>query len=178
MRFWELFKRNKERGERDGGGEKDRGRLYQKARVLLPSQASEDQLIKTTCLAGLLARVAYTDLDIDKNEKECMQQSLGQWMGPSLSKDEVEAVVNLAIEEIQELAGLENHKYCYPLNDLMDTSEKYHLLESLFAIAASDGKADHGEVEEIRVIATGLRLEHKHFIAARATVLKHLQALH
>jgi hypothetical protein len=44
-------------------------------------------------------------------------------------------------------------------------------------IAASDGGASSREAKEIRIIAQGLKLEHKHFISAQATVLEKLDAL-
>lgn len=141
---------------------------------LLPD-ATENEQVTATCIAGLLARVAGSDMEIHEKERISMKEALGQWT--SLKDKTIEAAVDLAVEEIKELAGMENHKYCLSLNDLMDTDDRYHLLESLFAIAASDGSADHHEVEEIRLISKELLLEHKHFISARSTVLSQLKAL-
>ena len=149
-------------------------RLHDKMVRLLP-EATENEQITASCIAGLLARVADSDMQIDERERTAMKEALAQWT--ALKNKTIEAAVNMAVEEIKDLAGIENHKYCQPLNDLMDTDQRYHLLESLFAIAASDGSADHQEVEEIRLITQGLLLEHKHFISARSTVLSQLKAL-
>ena len=168
MRFRDIFKANEDKSS------DEHSRLYQKVHKLLP-EASENQLIETACIAGLLARVAYTDMSIDKAERDSIKEALISWT--NLPEKIVEAIIALSVEEIKDLAGMENHKYCQGLNQVMDSDQKYHLLESLFAIAASDGSADGKEVEEIRVITSGLLLEHKHFLSARTTVLAQLQAL-
>ncbi|MFT6604717.1 MAG: putative tellurite resistance protein B-like protein, partial [Bacteriovoracaceae bacterium] len=94
-----------------------------------------------------------------------------------LSAEEIDAIVAVSIDEIKDLSGLENHKYCPPLVEILEKDQRYGLLESLFQIAASDGNVEDNESEEIRLITTGLNLEHKHYISARATVLEFLGAL-
>ncbi len=168
MKFWDIFKTSKRETT------SQTSRLHQRLSTLLPDK-NEDELIKSACVAGLLARVAYIDFDIHKNEKEFIKKSLKAWT--NFKEKEVEAISKVAIEEIKDLAGLENHLYCHPLNKLMDNDEKYGVVESLFAMAASDHEVTGNESEEIRLINKGLRLEHKHFISARATVLEKLVAL-
>jgi len=168
LKFWDIFKpSNKEMIDQSS-------RLHQKISKLLPG-TNEDELIKCACVAGLLARVAYIDFEIHENEKDFISKSLLDWT--NFNKEEVEAISKVAIEEIKDLAGLENHLYCHPLNKLMDNDEKYGVVETLFAMAASDHEVTGNESEEIRLINMGLRLEHKHFISARATVLDKLVAL-
>lgn len=167
MAFWDTFKQEKNKNS-------NLSRLHQKISELLPNH-SENDLIKVACIAGLLARIAYVDLKIEKGEVETMKTALKEWS--NLDELMVEAIVNLSVDEIKDLAGLENHKYCHPLNDILDNDEKFKLLTSLFAVAAGDGSVESMESEEIRVITKGLLLEHKHYIAARATVLEKLKAL-
>lgn len=150
------------------------GRLQQKVASLLPNSDNEEKLL-VACVAGLLARVAYIDFKIHESELLKMRGALNEWT--DLDSHDIQAIVTLAIEEIKDLAGLENHTYCAPLNELLNPDQRYALLEGLFALAASDGEVESRESEEIRLITQGLRLEHKHFIAARATVLEHLKAL-
>ena len=168
MKFWDIFK--------SAGGEtaSTTSRLHQKITTLLPDK-NEDELIKCACVSGLLARVAYIDFDFHKNEEEFIKTSLLNWTNFNI--DEVKAISKVAIEEIKDLSGLENHLYTKPLNDLMDNDEKYGVVESLFAMAASDHEVTINESEEIRLINIGIRLEHKHFISARAPVLDKLMAL-
>ena len=50
-------------------------------------------------------------------------------------------------------------------------AERRHVVELLFAVSAADGHMSVDEIEEIRVIARGLNLTHKDFIAAKLKVL-------
>jgi len=168
LKFWDIFKSNDNESSTKTSG------LHQKITQLLPDE-NEDELVKCACVAGLLARVAYIDFEIHEKEEEFIKKSLLDWT--NFKKDEVQAISKVAIDEIKDLAGLENHLYCHPLNELMDNDEKYGVVESLFAMAASDNEVSGNESEEIRLINNGLRLEHKHFISARATVLEKLMAL-
>ncbi len=167
MAFWDIFKTKKADSE-------DRNTIHIKIKELLPNE-NEEKLIKTACISGLLARVATIDFEVHKDEVEQMIQSLTNW--GNLTKKDAENVVKVALEEITDLAGLENHKYCHPLNEIMNPKERYSLLKALFSIAASDGSVDESESEEIRVICTSLRLQHKDFISARASILDNLRAL-
>ena len=149
-------------------------RLHQKIAELLPDKNEED-LIKTACLSGLMARIAYNDMEIHEGEMELITQSLEKWM--NLNSEESIATAKLCVEEIKELAGIENHLYCLPLRESLSGKERYKIIECLFAIAASDGSVSNQEAEEIRNINQGLLLEHQHFISAKSTVLEYLGSL-
>lgn len=169
MSFWDIFKAG------DNSAKKEvKNRLHQKIISLMPD-ADDIELVKTACISGLLARVAYCDMKIHPGEIESIKTALNEWT--KLEKDRIEIISSLAIDEIIDLSGLENHKYCSPLNEIMNNDEKYGLLESLFAIAAGDGNVENKEEEEIRLIANGLLLEHKHYISARATVIDKLSSM-
>ncbi|MCB9063160.1 MAG: TerB family tellurite resistance protein [Halobacteriovoraceae bacterium] len=146
-------------------------RIYHKINELYPNHSDEEKALVSS-LAGLLARVAFTDLNIDEEEKEVMAKSLSKWT--SFNSHEVTAIIELASSEIKNLAGLENHIYCQYLRDKLTNEQKYNVLKALFQVAAADGTADNLESEEIRNISKGLLLEHKHFISARATVKESL----
>ena len=167
MAFWDLFNTNKEETKKHSS-------LHYELKDKFP-ESSEEDLIKLTCISGLLARVAYVDFDLDKNEKEHMKEALTQMT--EFSTQEVLGIVEIAISHIKELAGLENHKYIYSLKEVMDRTERYKVVEALFAIAASDGVVENVESEEIRMIVKGFDLSDKHFLAARAKVSDKLKAL-
>lgn len=167
MGFWEIFKSTNTNSTHQSG-------LHAKIEELLPGRSEEEHIL-IACVAGLMARVAYVDFELHKNEEDLIGKSLSQWT--QLNPQEIAAVEKLAIEEIQNLSGLENHKYCHPLNDILNNDQKYDLLVALFAIAAIDGEVEQLESEEIRIIAKGLLLEPKYFIAARATVVDYLKSL-
>ncbi|MGB0452725.1 MAG: TerB family tellurite resistance protein [Bacteriovoracaceae bacterium] len=170
MGFWDAFKNLTSNDSKDPY----HSGLHSKAKVIFPD-GSEEDLITWTCIAGLLARVAYADLKIQPKEKDHMITALETWT--DFGREKSEKLATLAIDEIQTLSGAENHRYCYALNDRMDNDNRYHLLEALFALAASDGGVASVETEEIRNITKALLLEHKHFISAKATVLDKLQSL-
>lgn len=172
MKFWDFFKAPAQNEKQS------LSRLHDKIEALFPEKnknGDEEEIVILACEAGLLARVAYTDFDLDEAEKLQMKQHLQDFAG--LSLEEARAVAELAIEEIKDLAGLENHKYAHPLVELLDNDRRYQLVMALFAIAASDGEVSEKESEEIRQINTSLNLEHKHFIAARASVKERLGVL-
>lgn len=165
--FWDLFSNKKETG-------KEQSSLYYELQNRYPER-NENDLIKLTCIAGLFARVAYVDFDLDDNEKIHMNKVLNEWS--DFSKEEIESIVDIAINHIKELAGLENHLYIYRLKEILDRDARYKLIESLFALAASDGVVENIESEEIRIIVKGFDLSDKHFLVARAKVSDKLKAL-
>ena len=135
----------------------------------------EQEKVTMACVAGLMARVVYADMKIEDEERKKMKESLKKYS--SFDQNQVDAIVDMALKNIEELAGLENHKYCGQLAESWDHQQRFQLLTSLFFLAAADNNVDHIETEEIRTICTGLLLEHKHFIAARAQVSEYLGAL-
>lgn len=167
MAFWDIFKTSE--GEKNNNSS-----LHKKIENELTDQ-SEEELIKIACISGLLARVAHVDFVVTDGERESMHVALEEWT--HLNKEEIHAICKIAVEEIKELAGIENHMYTRPLRDIMDHDERYEVLEACFAVAASDGTVENMESEEIRTIGKGLELTSKHFIAARATVAEKLGAL-
>lgn len=147
--------------------------LHEKIFKRLPSHSEENVLI-ITCVAGLLARVAFIDFDFDARERESMSQALKEL---DVSDEEVQVIIDIAIDEIKQLSGLENHLYCYPISEMLSVEKRYQIVQALFNLAASDDGVSEKESEEIRQINTGLLLEHKHFISARAHVLDKLDSL-
>ena len=169
MKFFDLFK-----SKNASNNENNYGHLYDKLSHLLGLN-NEQEILKCACIAGLLARVAFVDFKIDPKEKLFINSALKDWT--NFSESQIEVISKIAIDEIKDLAGLENHKYCQYLNEILDNDEKYDLVETLFAVAGSDDQVNVNEIEEIRLINRGLLLEHKHFISAQATVLKKLASL-
>ncbi len=136
---------------------------------------SEKDLVVSSCIAGLLARIAYVDFHLDPEEIRKIDHLIQDWsFNPEIDSS---VLANMAITHIKEMAGLENHLYVHPLNEYLSQEDKYRVLQSLFLVAASDGNVDTVESEEIRIITKGLNLSNQHFIAARAGVAKYLGAL-
>lgn len=166
MNFWDIFNKKEDK--------KEISVLRQKIIGHFPNMEENRQILLAS-VSGLCARVAFVDFEVCLNETKAIEEALTKWM--ELNKEESEFIASLAISEVKELAGLDNRNYCTALNDLLDNTKKLHILETLFQISAADGNVEQNESEEIRIISKGLLLEHKHFIAARATVAKHIGAL-
>ena len=169
MKFWELFSEKHSSPQQTNFCS-----IHERLTSKLPN-AKEETLIKTACIAGLLARVAWVDFKLDTNELKSMNKSLIEWT--KLDNNTVDAILSIAIEEIKNLAGLENHIYAHTLRDMLDQTERYNILLALFSLAGSDGEVENIESEEIRIIAKGLGLAPKHYLSARASVYEKLKAL-
>lgn len=148
--------------------------LHEKLQKEYPSM-EEKELVITSCVAGLLARVAYVDFELDPGEMEQIKETLKNWSISSLVHSDLIAV--MAIDHIKEMAGLENHLYVHPLKEHLNSDDRFKLLKALFILAASDGEVASVESEEIRTITKGLELSNQHFLAARAEVATFLKAL-
>ena len=148
--------------------------LHEKIFNRLPDR-NEETILTLTCIAGLMARVAFIDFHIDERERQNMLDALAEF--DDLKPGESEVITDIALEEIKNLSGLENHLYCYPISETLCLNERFNIVKALFTLAASDDGVSEKESEEIRQITKGLLLEHKHFIAARAYVLEKLDSL-
>ena len=168
MSFFDFFKTKTNEEERT------LSQLYYDLSTILKEQ-SEEEHIKTSCFAGLLARLAHLDWKVCELEKDFMLNTLMN--KSSIGREQAEAVVEIALKNIEELGGLDNHLYVHPLRSLLTEDEKYSLICNLFALAGADGVVGNDESEEIRIITKGLDLSSQHFLAARATVINKLGAL-
>ena len=136
---------------------------------------SEKEVLTLACISGLFARVAYVDFKLDAAEIKKMQTLFEKTsLNPSVSP---KIIVEMAIEHIKEMAGIENHLYVHPLNEVLNADQKFQVLQCLFLIAASDGVVEEVESEEIKLISKGMELSNQHFLAARAEVAEFLKSL-
>jgi uncharacterized tellurite resistance protein B-like protein len=157
-----------------GANEQSVGELEAALTPYLEGHTDDEKTI-IVCMSGLMARVSYADLDVSAEEKEHMFESLKHHV--KLSDDLIKEIVEVTTHTIKRLGRLENHLYVYPLKEVYDRDERYQIVEALFEVAASDGKVDASEVEEIRLVNKGFDLSDKHFLAAKAKVVQHLSAL-
>ena len=138
--------------------------------------AIDDDILSTcACYAGLFAKVAYSDFDISHDEIAKMKKILGNLT--HLNKDTIDVIVEIAVSDMKELSGLEDHFYTQGLTNKLSEKEKGDLLIALFALAAVDNHVEEAEVESIRSIATGLNLGRPHFVAAKAQFADFLASL-
>lgn len=148
--------------------------IGQRLQAELPELAEEDH-VSLACLAGLLARVAFVDLNITESELHSMVEAITETT--SYPASVARKVIAIAREEIEYLVDHEHHLYVRPLNELFDQRQKENTLKLLFRVAAADGHVENLESEEIRRISKELRLSHQQFVQAKLTVREYLLAL-
>lgn len=148
--------------------------LQKKIHTIFPDLNPELQVLYA-CYSGVLAKVAYADLKINHREISKMKNILMHFT--KLDELAVDTIIHIAKESMEELSGIEDHRYTQGLRENLSEDERSQLLISLFALAAADQEVSSDEVEAIRNITTGLNLSHQHFIAAKAKVKDYLTAL-
>jgi len=164
MTFFNWLKKQSPQGPQDTA-------IVHKLKQAFP-QHPEDKLGLLGAMAGLMAWVAYVDMEITQEEIQAMEKALQQFS--HLTQEEAECVTKIACEDMRQLSGIDNHHYCEPLATNLSEAERFGILKTLFAIAASDGEASNYESEEIRTISKGLLLSTEQFIQARASVIEYL----
>ena len=118
------------------------------------------------CLAGgLMARIAWVDEHISEDEKKAMAQRLEKW---GLSPAGAELVTKIAASSVAK--RLDYFRLTRTFFECTERHERVAFLDCLFAVANACGKTSFGEVEEIRTIAKGLKVDHAEFIEAKLRV--------
>lgn len=132
----------------------------------------DSELRLLSLAGGLMSRVAHVDLDVTDDEIAAMAKALQtDW---KLRGDQAAFVVEVAVSEI----GPDMDYYRMTREFFEGTSEEQRVefLKVLFAVGDADGRVSNEEMEEIRTIATALRLPHKAFIDAKLTIPRERRA--
>ena len=72
-------------------------------------------------------------------------------------------------------ARVDRYRLAREFSEVCTYEERATFLEVLFAVAAADGHATYEEIEEIRQIASTLKLPHQVFIEAKLKVPRELR---
>jgi uncharacterized tellurite resistance protein B-like protein len=127
------------------------------------------------CFAYILSRVARADHDVAEAESRLMAQIVAERGGLPIEQSAL--VVRIATSEGLRHGGTEDFIVTREFAGLADRLQKLALLDCLFAVSAVDDTIQTVEDNEIRQIASELRLEHADFIAARSAHVEHLRVL-
>jgi uncharacterized tellurite resistance protein B-like protein len=143
-------------------------KIYYDAKMALAAesdspQIAEHDLRKLSLAGGLLARVAYADMQVSGDENQAIIAALQEHWGVSA----VEATVVAKAAEANIQADLDYYRLTRAFFEATSEAERVNFLDVLFAVTTSDGKASYEEIEEIRQIASGLLLTHQQFIEAK-----------
>lgn len=126
-----------------------------------------DDKVRQLCLAaGLLARISAVDSDISEQEKRTIKDILAaEW---HLAEREADIVTAISCDRA--LQGLDYFRLTRGFFECTDLEERRSFVKSLFKIANASDKTSYDETEEIRRIATSLKLTHRDFIDAKLTI--------
>ncbi|MFC1633272.1 TerB family tellurite resistance protein [Planctomycetota bacterium] len=126
-----------------------------------------DDKVRRLCLAaGLLARISAVDSEISEQEKQTIKDILSTEWGLA----EREADIVTAISCDRALQGLDYFRLVRGFFECTNIEQRRSFVKSLFKIANASDKTSYDETEEIRRIATSLKLTHRDFIDAKLTI--------
>ncbi len=125
--------------------------------------------------AYILSRVSHADLHVSPEETAAMERVMVEDGG--LPEEQAILVVQMAKTQSLLFGGTENFLVTREFNKIATREQKLALLECLFAVSAADENISAVEDNEIRQIASELRLDHSDFIAVRSRYRRHLAVL-
>jgi uncharacterized tellurite resistance protein B-like protein len=129
-------------------------------------QLDPEQARYIAAFAYILSRVARADMKISPEETREMEQVLMERGG--LTEHQAIMATQIAKTQNRLFGGTENFVVTREFNEIATREQKLALLDCLYAVAASEGSVSLVEDNEIRQIASELRLDHPDFIAVRS----------
>jgi uncharacterized tellurite resistance protein B-like protein len=132
----------------------------------------EKELRRLSLAGGLMARVAYVDHEVQEGEFDSMVSAIqNNW---ELSDVQAALVAESAVSAITK--GLDYYRMSRRFFESTTEDERVHFMDALFAVADGDEGVSYLEIEEIRTIATVLKLTHKQFIDAKLKIPRERRA--
>jgi uncharacterized tellurite resistance protein B-like protein len=130
-------------------------------------ELSDRELRRLGLAGGVLARVARIDEQVTAEEKAIMRDALLRYW--ELTPAQATLVIDVAVSD--EAQYLDFFRLSREFGEHFSYDESLKMAKALFAVAAADGKVSFEETEEIRSIATGIKLTHQEFIHAKLQVM-------
>ena len=127
------------------------------------------------CFAYILTRPARADHQVTDDEAARMRAIMVEQAG--VSEEQAAAVVRVARDAAKQAGGTEDFLVTREFERIATREEKLHLLDCLFSISAADASILTVEDNEVRRVASELKLEHADYIAVRRAHLEHLEVL-
>jgi uncharacterized tellurite resistance protein B-like protein len=153
---------------KDEGGE---NRLEEIERALASLGPERARFL--ACFAYILTRPARADHTVTDEEAARMQHIIVEHTG--VTEDQAATIVRVAREAARRSGGTEDYLVTREFERLASREDKLHLLDALFAISAADASILTVEDNEVRRVASELKLEHGDYIAVRRKHLQHLE---
>ena len=126
------------------------------------------------CFAYILHRIARADHHISDDESALIERLVAEH--GQLPAERAALVVRIARTEGLRHGGTEDFLVTRQYERIATREQKLALLDCLFAVSASDQSIRTVEDNEIRRIASEIKLEHSDFIERRAIHVAHLES--
>lgn len=127
------------------------------------------------CFAYILGRVARADHRVTAEESAQMERLIEERTG--LPAPQAAIAVKIATAHGIRHGGTEDFLVTREFARIADRDQRLALLDCLYVLSSSDRSIVTLEDNEVRRIASELKLEHSDFIRARAAYLQHLKVL-
>ena len=127
------------------------------------------------CFAYILTRPARADHAVTDGEAAQMAQIMVRHA--SVTDEQAAAIVSVAREAARQSGGTEDFLITREFERTASRDEKLHLLDCLFEVGAADASIITAEDNEIRRVASELKLEHADYITVRRKHLENLEVL-
>ena len=126
------------------------------------------------CFAYILTRAAKADHHVSDGEARMMEQIVSERAG--VDPEQAALIVRIA-RDAGHSRGTDDYLVTREFERIATREEKLALLDCLFAIAAADSPILTSEDNEVRRVASELKLEHADYIEVRRRHLEHLNVL-
>lgn len=126
------------------------------------------------CFAYILTRAAKADHHVSDGEAQLMERIVAGRAG--IDEAQAALIVRIA-RDAGHSRGTDDYLITREFERIASREEKLALLDCLFAIAAADSPILTSEDNEVRRVASELKLEHADYIAVRQRHLEHLNVL-
>jgi uncharacterized tellurite resistance protein B-like protein len=123
--------------------------------------------------AYILGRVARADHEISEDESALMERIVADH---GLTPDQAHLVVRIAKAQGLRHGGTEDFIVTREFERVASREQKLALLDCLFAVSATDRSIRTVEDNEIRRVASELKLDHADYIRVRSAHVEHLQS--
>lgn len=126
------------------------------------------------CFAYILTRAAKADHHVSEGEARVMEAIVAE--RARIDPEQAALVVRIA-RDAGRSRGTDDYLITREFERIATREEKLALVDCLFAIAAADSPILTTEDNEVRRVASELKLEHADYIAVRRRHLEHLNVL-
>ena len=152
----------------------DTGNRLEKIETTLAGLGAE-RARHLACFAYILTRPARADHQVTDDEAAQMRQIIAEHTGVTAAQ--AEAIVEVARDAARHTGGTEDFIITREFERGATREEKLTLLDCLFEIGAADASILTIEDNEIRRVASELKLDHTDYINVRRNHLDHLEVL-